>query len=92
LAHFHKFFEADLLLLKQHCSPGNFGGDSMLPFQRKCLFSGTHNFFLFQMVSKIIVAEVFCFFFLQNQHKAFEKHEAQFVIFLFQNKHNRLGK
>jgi hypothetical protein len=44
----------------------NFGGDSMLPFHNKCVFSGTHLNSLFQMVSKLIVAEVTCSFFLQN--------------------------
>jgi hypothetical protein len=32
-------------LVKFHWSPGNFGGNLMLPFHSKSLFSGTHNYF-----------------------------------------------
>jgi hypothetical protein len=45
----------------------------MLPFQRKYFFSEAPQNYLFQMVSKIIVAEVTCLFFLLNQHKVFGK-------------------
>jgi hypothetical protein len=46
----------------------------MWPFYSKCFFSGTHQNSLFQMVSKIIVADVTCLFFLQINTKLLEKY------------------
>jgi hypothetical protein len=44
----------------------------MLPFHSKCFFSSSLIFFIPNGL-KNFVTEVTCLFFLQNQHKAFEK-------------------
>jgi hypothetical protein len=60
-----------MLLVKLHCLPGNFDGDTMLPFHRKCFFSGTHKNTLFQMVRKLLLQK--SLFFIQNQHNGLGK-------------------